>query len=179
LFRFWNITMSQGLILSCGTSPRTLCVMMFFSSHFTSISHELDLLAYNWTKNYLGYSSTRVTKMHKVQWWDFNWNLKTLEGPKSLDLIQWSKNNLCHRQHIYFLSNKCSIKTLCYNAITISCQWFYQHLILNTLLKCYKNTNKWKGCFVTKTLHKDISPLSIFIFTKLQAKVVISNTCTP
>lgn len=92
LFCSWNITMSQGLIPSCGTSPRALCVMMFFSSQCTSISHELDLLAYNSTKNYLGYSSTRVNMMHKVQWWDFNWNLKTLEGPKSLDLIQWSKN---------------------------------------------------------------------------------------
>jgi hypothetical protein len=127
LFCFWNITMSQGLILSCGTSPRTLCVMMFFSSHFTSISHELDLVAYNWTKNYLGYSSTRVTKMHKVQWWDFNWNLKTLEGPKSLDLIQWSKNNLCHRQqHSLF------IKQAFNQNIMLPCHHNIMSMILST-----------------------------------------------
>jgi len=126
LFCSLNITMSQCLIPSCETSPKTLCVMMLFSSHFTSIFDGLDLLAYNSTKNYLGYWSIRVIKMHKVQWLDFNWKLKTLEGPKSLGLIQWSKKHLCHRQHIYFLPNKCWIKTLYYNVITISYQWFYR-----------------------------------------------------
>jgi hypothetical protein len=34
---------------------------------------------------------------------------------------------------------------MCYNAITTSYQWLYQHLTLNTLLKCCKNKNTWRG----------------------------------
>lgn len=73
IFCSWSMTKSQDMTFSCGIGPMIMCVMMFFTFHFA-------LNAYSPRKGYCGHLFARITKMHKIPWWNFSWGPKTLEG---------------------------------------------------------------------------------------------------